>query len=498
MMRRFLVLLIVFLSFNACARDHVCLTYFTQIGCLGCGKSDTAVLHRWVKEMPHLVVIEYLVNGNGAKENKSVFLEYSKKFNRLSSLPQITYDDSQYAVGPMEILPLRKKLRHLDESECTLTDEDFDNMDLNKLPGFPNIWWRDRVLVKVGKGSVESDYIRGLLFDHDVEKAVSDKRIEAKNLPLSGNEVEFDRAYQISDGWVLQVGAKLIRADNASDEAPRIKIPLIGEINHEHSLAVLTILLGLADGFNPCAFFILTFLLAAMLYAVCDIATKREKRNRILLVGLTFVFFSALIYFLFMGLWFNVFKLVSEAKWLTWLAGAIAIFAGLVNIKDYFFFQKGFSCTLPKSEKLRFVDKVERLKLAQSWVGLLIGTIIIAITVNLYELLCTLGIPMVYLRLLTLHHLSQFSYYIYLALYCFVYVFPLLIIVLFFAYTLGAREFGKQNIKRLKLVSGIMVLLLGLMLLFKPEFLKSGLISVGIVAGAIVMSLIVMLVYERK
>lgn len=475
------------------ANDHVCLTYFTQLGCQGCAQTDQSILHTWLQEMSQLVVIEYVIT---EKDNQYVFLEYSKKFEHLSSVPQISYDGKN-AVGPVEILSLKHKFKAMEEAECTLLDEEFDEMDLNKLPGMPRIWWRDRVLMKEGKGTIKSDEMRELFFSREVEAILKDRRIETQKVLLSGNEINFKRAYQIADGWIIQVGAQLLKEPLATEEeALQIKMPLIGTINHEHSLVVLTVLLGLADGFNPCAFFILTFLLATMLYAASESITKREKRNRILLVGLTFVFFSALIYFLFMGLWFNVFKFLNHGRWLTWVAGLIALFAGFINIKDYFFFQKGFSCTLPKSEKLKFVDKVERLKTVRSWIGLFLGTIIVAITVNLYELLCTLGIPMVYLRLLTLHNLSLIVYYVYVALYCFVYIVPLLIIVLIFAFTLGAREFSLQNVKRLKLISGFMVLFLGFILLFNPALLKSGLISLGIVAGAIVLALIVMAIYE--
>ncbi len=488
------ILASMFLSLTA-TQDHVCLTYFTQIGCQGCAQSDPQVLYRWLKEMPHLVVIEYAINGSAyEKDNQYVFVEYAKKFDRLSVVPQAAFGDKG-AIGPVEILPLQGQLQRLDEAKCTLLDEEFDEMDLNKLPGFPRIFWHDRVLLKVGKGFVESNYLRGLLFDPGVESVMKEKRIEAQALQLSDNEITFERAYQISEDWILQVGAKLRK--ESFESAPKIKIPFIGEINHEHSLIVLTVLLGLADGFNPCAFFILTFLLASMLYAATDIIDKKRKRNRVLLVGLTFVFFSALIYFLFMGLWFNAFKFLDQAKWLTWLAGGIALFAGFINIKDYFFFQKGFSCTLPKSEKLKFVGKVEALKCIHSWYGLLLGTIVIAITVNLYELLCTLGIPMIYLRLLTLNQLSLFAYYAYLGLYCLTYIFPVLIIVLVFAFTLGAKEFSLQNVKRLKLISGLMVLLLGLILLIKPALLKSGTISVGLIVVAVVVAFIIMLIYEH-
>jgi hypothetical protein len=166
-------------------------------------------------------------------------------------------------------------------------------------------------------------------------------------------------------------------------------------------------------------------------------------------------------------------------------------------VKDYFFFQRGFSCTLPKTEKLKFTDRVDRLKFVRSWQGLLVGTIIVAITVNLYELLCTIGLPIVYLRILTLHELSYWVYYSYIAAYCVIYVIPLIVIVLLFAYTLGGSEFSVHNVKRLKLASGVMILFLGLALIFSPRVLIDPAIAIGLVLAAVLCALLIMLVYER-
>jgi len=496
-MKRCLFLFCLFFFARIFSDDYVCLTYFTQDGCQGCAQTDPAILHAWLQEMPHLVVVEYVINGDGSKDNRYVFLEYSKKFEHLSLVPQISYDNKN-AIGPAEILPLKSTFKKLDETECTLLDEEFDEMDLNKLPGKPKIWWRDRVLLKNGEGTINSDELRGLFLNRDVDSILKEKRIEAKTIPLSGNEVLFSHAYKISDAWILQTGAKLQKEPAINqEEAPQVRIPLIGEINHQHSLLVLTVLLGLADGFNPCAFFILTFLLAAMLYAASESLDKKEKRKRIFIVGLTFVCFSAAIYFLFMGLWFNAFKFISGAGWLSIVAGIIALVAGIINIKDYFFFQRGLSFTLPKSHKEEFIKKVGDLKKKRSLLALLTGTILIAVTVNLYELLCTFGIPMVYLRLLTMHSLSRLSYYAYLLLYNVVYILPLLVIVIIFGVTLGAHEFSKKNVQRLKLVSGFMVLFLGIVLIFKPILLKSGLLSLGLIGGAILSSIIVMSIYEH-
>jgi len=72
-------------SFLVCFSKQFCWSImfvrrtFTQEGCQGCAQTDPAVLHTWLQGMPHLVVVEYVINGDGSKDNQHVFLEYSKK-----------------------------------------------------------------------------------------------------------------------------------------------------------------------------------------------------------------------------------------------------------------------------------------------------------------------------------------------------------------------------------------------------------------------------------
>jgi len=114
-----------------------------------------------------------------------------------------------------------------------------------------------------------------------------------------------------------------------------------GKINISSlSLPILTIILGGLDSFNPCAFFILIFLLNLLLYA--------RSRRRMLLIGGVFIFFSGLLYAIFMFLLFETFLLNREhVGIITIIAGSLALTLGVINIKDFFFFKKGASLSIP-------------------------------------------------------------------------------------------------------------------------------------------------------
>ncbi|WP_246327430.1 hypothetical protein [Candidatus Competibacter phosphatis] len=126
--------------------------------------------------------------------------------------------------------------------------------------------------------------------------------------------------------------------------------------------------------------------------------------------------------------------------------------------------------------------------------SLLMGTIALAIVANSYELLCTAGFPMVYTRALTLNQLSTGAYYGYLALYNLIYVLPLLAIVLVFTWTLGSRKLREGEARVLKLLSGIMMMGLGLLLLVYPEGLSDALTSLLVIAAALALTGVVSVV----
>lgn len=249
------------------------------------------------------------------------------------------------------------------------------------------------------------------------------------------------------------------------------------------SLPVFTVIIAGMDGFNPCAFFVLFFLLGMLIYA--------GSRKRMLLIGGIFVFFSGLIYFLFMSAWLNFFLLVGQIMIITTIAGIVAIAAGVINIKDFFFFKRGVSLVISESKKFDLFRRMRRVLKETSTPSVILATIVLAVAANTYELLCTLGFPMVYTRALTLYSLTLWEYYLYLVLYNLIYVIPLAFIVFLFTLTLGSRKLSEFQGRVLKLLSGSMMLLLGMMLVFSPTLLSNVLVAAGILLTAIVATAVI-------
>ncbi len=256
-----------------------------------------------------------------------------------------------------------------------------------------------------------------------------------------------------------------------------VEIPLLGRLDAGNlSLPLLTLALGGADAFNPCAFFVLLFLLSLLAHA--------RSRARMLLIGGIFVACSGIFYFAFMAAWLNLFLLLEGMAIVTTAAGLIAMAVAALNIKDYFLFHAGPSLSIPMGARSRLFGRMGRLLSAESVPALLTGTLALAVAANAYELLCTSGLPLVYTRILTMEELPMAAYYGYLALYNLVYVLPLLTIVLIFTATLGARKLGERGGRLLKLMSGLMMLGLGIVLLIRPELLDNVLTAFALIAAA--------------
>jgi len=297
--------------------------------------------------------------------------------------------------------------------------------------------------------------------------------------------VGFDRPE--GTGHALEEGLRLCRETGmpatfepaaAMARVPSVDLPLLGRVTAEQlSLPVFTLIIAGLDAFNPCAFFVLLFLLSLLVHA--------GSRRRMLFIGAVFLSFSGLIYFVFMAAWLNAFRWLGEIAMVTTVAGMLAIIIALINIKDYFWFKKGISLSISDTAKPRLYRHVRGLLRADSMPALTLGTVALAVAANSYELLCTAGFPMVYTRLLTLSDLSPWQHYAYLGLYNLVYVMPLMIITLVFTWTLGSRKMSESEGRFLKLLSGSMMLGLGVLLLVAPAALNDLRVALALLAGAL-------------
>jgi cytochrome c biogenesis protein CcdA len=234
------------------------------------------------------------------------------------------------------------------------------------------------------------------------------------------------------------------------------------------SLPLFTFLIAIIDGFNPCTMWVLTFLLV-LLFSVSD------SRKRIFAVGYTFVAVVFIIYFMFMAAWLNIFMYIGYVDIVRVVIAIVALAAGAINCKDYFFFREGITLMIQEQHKKPLVEKLNAMKglIKRGSMPALIGaSVILALFASLVELPCTAGWPIIYTKILADRVLENtFCYYCHILLYCLIYIIPLSVIIFSFGYFFKGKQISKDQMRLIKLIGGVIMIALGIVLLVNPSLL---------------------------
>jgi cytochrome c biogenesis protein CcdA/glutaredoxin len=204
------------------------------------------------------------------------------------------------------------------------------------------------------------------------------------------------------------------------------------------------------DAINPCAFAVLIILLTTVL------ASKNRKRA--LWAGMAFTL-SIYISYLLMGVGlYSAIQAASFTRIFYIVVAVLAIFVGLFNLKDYFWYGKWFVMEVPMSWR-------PKLQALIRGVTSIPGAFLIGFAVSLFLLPCTSGPYIVILGLLA--HATEWNYAMaLLLLYNFIFVLPMIIITgaIYYGFTTTeqAEEWRKGKLKILHLIAGIIILLLGI------------------------------------
>ncbi len=249
-----------------------------------------------------------------------------------------------------------------------------------------------------------------------------------------------------------------------------IKIPILGEIDvSKMSLPALTVILGALDGFNPCAMWVLLFMITLLVNV--------RSRKRMYLIGGTFILASGVVYYLILVAWLKLFLAISYVNITRILIGTFALILGIWQIRNFINYQPGV-CKVTDGkqgfqEKLKngLKNHAEKVVLSPLNLGIIGGVILLALGVNLVEFFCSAGLPAIYTRILILNKVSSVSYYFYLLLYTLIFMLDDLIIFSVVLFTLNKLGFTEKYNYWATLAGGSLIIVLGILLIFRPEIL---------------------------
>jgi len=263
---------------------------------------------------------------------------------------------------------------------------------------------------------------------------------------------------------------------DATERRNIIVLPLIGELDLAASPIILTtFIVAFLDGFNPCSLFVLTFLLAIIVHSA--------SRKRIFIVGLTFLLVTAAVYGLFILGILNIMIFAAQLFWIRNVIAVIVIVLGLVAVKDFIVFEKGFSFAIPDTYKSKYYQQVRNVFYTESVLPMITATAVMALGIALIELPCTAGFPFIWTSIVAGLDLSISFFIILFAVYILTYLSVELAIFFLAVVRMRSLKMTEERGRLLKLVGGSLMLVLGLILFIEPTYMES-MIGILVAFGA--------------
>ncbi len=262
-----------------------------------------------------------------------------------------------------------------------------------------------------------------------------------------------------------KLNQKIEQGDLIIKQNFEFKLPFVGVINlKDFSLFSLAFILGLVDGFNPCAMWVLmTFLL--ILWQVQD-------RKKMFQVAGLFILAETIMYWLILNFWFKTWDFVGLDRIVTPAIGLLAVGSGIYFLRRYWKTRGQLVCDTDINKQSKTESKIQDLINRPMGILTALGIIGIALSVNVIEFACSIGIPQAFTKILELNNLSLITEQFYILLYTFAYMLDDFLIFGLALY--GFSKFyavGQKYSNLSSLIGGILMIILGLILLIAPNIL---------------------------
>ena len=190
------------------------------------------------------------------------------------------------------------------------------------------------------------------------------------------------------------------------------------------------------------------------------------------ILGFTFIVSSALVYLLFMVTYLNIATTLLQT-WFKYIIALVALIGGIINLKSYFkSLKKDDGCDVTDAKKRRkIVAKIRTILSEKRFLLSIIGIILLAFSVNLIELACSAGLPVIFTQIIAMNNVSTVSTIIYFFLYLLFFMIDDIIVFSIAMITFKVTGLSNKYSKYSHLVGGIIMLIIGILMIFKQEWL---------------------------
>ena len=272
-----------------------------------------------------------------------------------------------------------------------------------------------------------------------------------------------DQVAKIKNGEKVEINNGIYDLMEHQDKI--ISVPLFGNVNvSQLSVGAAAVIIGLVDGFNPCSMWILVFLLTTLI--------NLKDKKRMVLLGLIFILTSAFTYFLIMFGWLNIVIKVSASVIMRYAIAVFALGAGMYNLYSFYKSLKNDGCTVVSKEKRKSIfAHIKKYAYDKRLLIAIFGIMVLAVSVNIVELLCSAGLPIVFSELLAINGISGSGAIFYDLLYLLFFMLDDLIVFFIAVKTMNIVGISNKFNKYSHLIGGLIMIIIGLLLIFNPGIL---------------------------
>ena len=256
------------------------------------------------------------------------------------------------------------------------------------------------------------------------------------------------------------------KKENKKEEVKKVTVPILGKVNPKKvSLPILSTVLGLVDGFNPCAMWILIFLIT-MLFNMKD-------RKKMWILGILFILTSGVVYLAFMLTWLNLATFISKISAIRLLVAIVALVAGFYSLNSYIksLSTDGGCEVVDNKDRKKIMNSIIKITKEKKFIFSIIGIIFLAASVNIIEMMCSVGLPLLFTQILSMNDLSSSEYMLYMLIYIFFFLIDDIIVFSASMITLKVTGISTKYAKYSHLIGGIIMLIIGILLIVKPSIL---------------------------
>jgi len=192
---------------------------------------------------------------------------------------------------------------------------------------------------------------------------------------------------------------------------------------------------------------------------------------------------------------------LAYATYLPWMYWVVALFAltfGLVNVKDYFWFKRGFSFTIDDKYKPGIYQKFRGLMTnGRSPLALGAATAVMAAGIALIELPCTAGFPVIWSGIVSAHDASTATFFALLVAYLIIYLLDELVIFFIAVAKLRIEKFQEGQARALKLIGGVVMIALAIVLVADPDIMSQAGPAIGVFVVAFAVAGLIIVVHRK-